>query len=193
MKPSVLFVDDDKNILDSIKRVLSKEDYKILTANSAKEALRIIDKTEVRVIITDECMPCISGSSLLSMIRQKYPNIVRIMLTGNANVEIAIRAINEGEIYRFFTKPCNHAELAIAIRDAINQQELILQSQRLVAITREQSYYIKDLEGETPGLGRVDRTETGAIILHETPNLEDVLTEICEELTKAEKRLGTKK
>jgi two-component system probable response regulator PhcQ len=73
----------------------------------------------VDVVISDEKMPGMSGSEFLSLVRQEYPDTIRIILTGYGSLESAIRAINEGEIYRLFTKPCNVIDLAITIRLAL--------------------------------------------------------------------------
>jgi two-component system probable response regulator PhcQ len=102
-----------------LKDAFSREPYNILCADSAEEALPILAREQVDVVISDEKMPGMSGSEFLSLVRQEYPDTIRIILTGYGSLESAIRAINEGEIYRLFTKPCNVIDLAITIRLAL--------------------------------------------------------------------------
>ncbi len=123
MKQSVLLVDDDRNIIDALKRMFHREPYTIYAADSARTALDLLQGISVDVIVVDEQMPGMSGTELLQRIHQQYPALVAIMLTGKANLDVTLQAINKGEIYRFFTKPCNEIELAIAIREALKKAE----------------------------------------------------------------------
>ena len=125
MKPIVLLIDDDENVLSGLVRSLHKEPYQLLTAKSGDEAMLILKNREVDVIVIDEIMPGISGSDLLAWAAENAPDTIRIMLTGNATTSIAIRAINEGQVYNFFTKPCDDVQLAVAIRKAIEHRGLI--------------------------------------------------------------------
>ena len=108
MQHKVMIIDDEPTITDTLKGVLSNEPYNILCADSAEQTLPILAREQVDVVISDEKMPGMSGSEFLSLVRQKYPDTIRIILTGHGSLESAIRAINEGEIYRFFTKPFNN-------------------------------------------------------------------------------------
>lgn len=118
-KNTVLLVDDEPNVLEGFQRGLRKEPYTVLTATSAEEGLRILAHTPVDVVISDEQMPKIKGSEFLAKVHREYPKTIRIILTGQASLESAIRAINDGEIYRFLTKPCSVVELAKIIRKAL--------------------------------------------------------------------------
>ena len=89
-----------------------------ITATSGEEALLILKTHNVDVIVTDEQMPGMCGSDLRAWVAENYPEVTRIVLTGRPTVETAIRAINEGAVYQFFTKPCNPARLGVAIRKA---------------------------------------------------------------------------
>lgn len=123
MTHKVLFVDDEPLVTEALKRSLSEEEYKILTANSADEALDILAREPVDVVVADEKMPGMSGSEFLAAVCQEHPDTIRIMLTGQASLEAAVRSINEGEIYRFLTKPWNKDNLAITIRQALQQKD----------------------------------------------------------------------
>ncbi len=167
MQHKVLIVDDEPIITGLLKDALSIEPYDILSAASAEEALPILAREHVDVVISDEKMPGMSGSEFLAVVRQKYPDTIRMILTGHASLESAIRAINEGEIYRFFTKPCNVIDLAMTIRHALEQKDLTQENQRLLKLVKRQSDVIEDIEKQYPGITEVKRDTRGAIILDE--------------------------
>ena len=144
MRHTVLLVDDEPKILTALKRLLRDEPYEILTAGHAEEAAGILNETPVDLIICDEEMPGMPGSEFLTHVARDYPDIVRIMLTGHPTLPAALRAINEGRVYQFFTKPCNEIDLAIAIRRALEQKDLLAQSRDLLEITKRQSVLIKE-------------------------------------------------
>ncbi len=104
-KRTVLFVDDDEIILRSIKRGFLDEPYNQLLAKSGEEALDILQKEEVHVIVTDMRMPGMDGVELLKIVREKYPHIVRIILSGYADLSDLQAEFSEQEIFKFITKP----------------------------------------------------------------------------------------
>ncbi|MBN1908945.1 MAG: response regulator [Pirellulales bacterium] len=121
--PIVLFVDDDENILRGLTRVLRNQPYRLFTARSGEEAMRVLMTQRVSVIIADEQMPGMSGTDLLAWVSENCPETIRMVLTGHASTSTAIRAINEGSVFRFFTKPCNEVDLALAIREALDNKK----------------------------------------------------------------------
>jgi DNA-binding NtrC family response regulator len=165
MKHTVLIIDDDTAIRDMMEETFSQEPYKVLMASSADEALRILSQEPVDVVISDEIMPGLSGSELLAVVRKKYPDTIRMILTGHANLDTVIRAINEGEIYRFFRKPCNMIDLAITVRQALQHKAVLEESQRLQEVVEQQNTLIHDIEKKHPGISNVKRNADGAIIL----------------------------
>jgi two-component system, NtrC family, response regulator HupR/HoxA len=102
---TILFVDDEEKILKSLQRGLLDDPYNCLFANSGKEALEIMTKNEVHVICTDMRMPEMNGLELLKIVKDKYPATVRIVLSGYTMVGLLLTAINQGEIFKFITKP----------------------------------------------------------------------------------------
>jgi DNA-binding NtrC family response regulator len=122
---TILFVDDEERILASLKRGLMDEPYSQLFANSGKKALEILEHNEVHVIITDLHMPDMSGVNLLEDVREKYPYIIRLVLSGHTDVKTVLETINRGVIFRFIPKPwgCDD-ELKITIRQAIEYYDL---------------------------------------------------------------------
>jgi len=165
MKHTVLIIDDDTAIREMMKESFSKEPYTVLIAGSANEALSILSQGPVDVVISDEKMPGMSGSELLAVVRKKYPDTIRMILTGHANLDTAIHAINEGEIYRFFKKPCNMIDLAITVRQALQHKAVLEKNQLLQKVVAQQDTLIHDIENQHPGISDIKRNADGAIIL----------------------------
>ena len=135
MNNKILFVDDDANLLEGYKRNLHAF-FEYDTATSAKEGLeKIIANESYSVVVADMRMPEIDGIKFLSMVKDKDPDIVRIMLTGNADIETAINAVNDGNIFRFLTKPCTPEILKKNIDAAIRQNQLITSEKDLLEKT----------------------------------------------------------
>jgi two-component system response regulator HupR/HoxA len=119
-KKTVLFVDDEERVLACLKGGLLGEPYKTLFAKSGKEALEILEKNEVHVIVTDMRMPEMGGLELLKTVKEKYPHVVRMVLSGYTQVTTLLTAINQGTIFKFITKPWDFEEdFKPAIREAI--------------------------------------------------------------------------
>lgn len=122
-RPAVLLVDDDANMILGLSRLLQRDGYPVLTARSAQEALDRLARQRVGVVISDQRMPGMSGTEFFSRIRDLYPNTVRILLSGYGSAEDLIEAINEGDIYRFLTKPVNIGQLRAALHKAFRLYE----------------------------------------------------------------------
>jgi len=165
MPNKVLFVDDEPHVTEALKRVLRKQPYEVLSANSAEGALEILAREPVDVVVSDERMPGMSGSQFLAIVCRDYPDTIRMMLTGHASLEAAIRAINEGEIYRFFTKPCNEVDLAVTIRQALQLKDLMAESQQLRQVVQDQTAILQKMENHHPGITNVKRDLDGAIVV----------------------------
>lgn len=144
-EPTVLFVDDEKNILKAVERLLRSEPWTVLTASRASDALEILERQPVQVVVTDQRMPEMSGVDLLSAVRERHGDIVRMMLTGFTEMNVAVEAINRGEIYRLITKPWNDEELKATIRQAFDHHQLKQEIRRLNQVTREQNLKLQDM------------------------------------------------
>jgi len=118
---TLLLVDDEPNVLASLKRVFRRESYRVLTANSGAEALSLLAQHPVGVILTDQRMPGMSGTELLSRVRAMHPKAIRMVLSGYTGLESLTDAINQGEIYKFMTKPWRDEELLETVRDAFRR------------------------------------------------------------------------
>lgn len=117
---TVLFVDDEKNILNSLRRQMAFYDFKVLVANSANDALAILAETKVPVIVSDQRMPDISGSKFLAEVRMRYPETVRMIMSGYSDFSAIQEAINEGEIYKFILKPWQEDSLVNDLNQAFD-------------------------------------------------------------------------
>jgi response regulator RpfG family c-di-GMP phosphodiesterase len=155
---TVLFVDDEVNILKALQRLLRSEDMNILCASRAAEALELLEKHPTQVVVTDQRMPEMSGVDFLAHVRERQPDIVRMMLTGYTEMKVAVDAINRGEIYRLITKPWNDDELRATLRQAFDHADLKAEIKRLNQVTREQNFKLQDMNRNLEGKVR-DRTK----------------------------------
>ncbi len=156
--PTVLFVDDEVNILKALQRLLRHEGWTVLTASRGAEALDLLRKHPAQLVVSDQRMPEMSGVELLSAIREQHPNIVRMMLTGYTEMNVAVQAINHGEIYRLITKPWNDEELKATLRQAFDHYALKNEIKRLNQVTREQNLRLQDMNKNLEGKVR-ERTK----------------------------------
>lgn len=142
MNRRILCVDDDPNILSGFKRALRK-DFEIYTAEGGEAALSLIkEESEFAVIVSDMRMPLMDGVRFLSLARKLAPNSVRVMLTGNADQQTAMDAVNEGSIFRFLTKPCPPEVLAKTLNAGIEQYRLITAEKQLLEETLNNSLQV---------------------------------------------------
>lgn len=166
MKDVVLIVDDEPNVVASLKRVLIDEPYEIRSAVNGARGLDILRHGgEIKVVISDEKMPAMSGTEFLSWVKEYYPDTVRIMLTGFASLESAMKAVNEGEIYRFFAKPWNETELKLAVRAALEKYDLEAENKRLLKIVKRQAINLRLIESKYPTITRLEKDSEGNLIL----------------------------
>jgi len=127
---TLLIVDDEPHILAALQRMLADEGYGIFTATSAHEALDLLAKNPVQVILSDQRMPTMSGAEFLGRVKVLYPDTVRMVLSGYAELETVVQAVNEGAIYKFFVKPWDEEQLRIQIREAFLYYEGVIQPWR---------------------------------------------------------------
>lgn len=122
MSQSVLIVDDEEQVREVLTRFFESAQFDIHKAENVLDALKIMETSSVDVVISDYRMAGITGIEFLTMVKQKFPNTIRILYTAYANFDVAISAINEGEVYRLFTKPCNFSDLYIAVQQALERK-----------------------------------------------------------------------
>ena len=142
---TILFVDDEPNILKALKRAMYKMKLNMLFAESGAEALEILKENTVHVVVSDMKMPNMSGAQLLEQVAELYPDTFRIVLTGHSDFDTTIQAVNQGKIHRFMQKPWDNRELADSISEGFERVKLKLDNQRLQLLTQKQNHLLKEV------------------------------------------------
>jgi len=142
---TILCVDDEPNILSSLRRLFRGKGYEVLTAISGAQGLELLAQQPVDLVISDMRMPEMDGARFLAQVRERWPNTVRLLLTGYSDVQSIQDAINCGEIYRYITKPWDDNDILLIVRHALERHQLELEKQRLEALTLKQNEELKSL------------------------------------------------
>jgi DNA-binding NtrC family response regulator len=130
-KPAILVVDDEGEILYSLRGLLRK-DYEFHTAQGGYEGLRVLERTPIQVVMADQRMPEMTGVDFLAQVRARYPDVTRLLLTGYADLRAVTDAINQGQVFRYITKPWDADELLRVLREACGQHERVAERRRLL-------------------------------------------------------------
>jgi len=141
----LLFVDDEENILKSLTRLFRGEDYEIFSVDSGYEGINLLKQHDISLILSDYRMPELNGVEFLKKAKEESPDTVRMILTGFADVEVVISAINEGEVYKFIEKPWESENLKIQIKRALEHFELLQDRKELSVKITKQNEELKDL------------------------------------------------
>lgn len=142
---TLLFVDDEPNILNALRRLFRPLGYKIHIAESGSAGLALLEQETVDLVISDMRMPNMDGSQFLEQVRQKWPDTLRILLTGYADVSSTIAAINKGEIYRYISKPWDDNDIILLVKHALERKDLEQEKRRLEELTQRQNDELKEL------------------------------------------------
>jgi len=161
----ILLVDDEPAILAALRRTLRGRGYRIFTADNPVAALKLLDRERVDLVVSDVDMPQMTGTDLVARIRVAFPHVVRILLTGRGTMEAALKAINDGEVHRFLTKPWDEDELRTTIAQALERLEELRRAQVADRLAARRRMLLNDLEREHPGIAQVDRDEHGIYVL----------------------------
>ena len=137
MERTILLVDDEENITASLVRLLRRDGYTILRANSGQEGLELLTQREVGVIVSDQRMPGMTGVEFLSEVKELYPDTVRIVLSGYTELNSVTDAINRGAVYKFLTKPWEDDLLRANVDEAFRRYEMKMENVRLNREIRE--------------------------------------------------------
>jgi len=164
----LLLVDDEPNVLRALRRVFRQENYEVEIAHSGEDALRKFSECPFQVVISDYLMPGMDGAELLQRLKQRYPDTIRIMLTGHADTGAVMGAINEGAVYKFILKPWNDDDLRVTVGLALEQYDLVHRNRRLQAENSRKSREITTLTR----LAVTNRSQL-AIMLHKKGLLSD--------------------
>lgn len=141
----ILCVDDEPNILSSLRRLFRNKGYKVLTASGGSEGLAVLESETVDLVISDMRMPVMDGAVFLEHVRTRWPDTIRLLLTGYADVQSIIDAINRGEIYRYITKPWDDNDIVLVVRQALERKALESEKKRLEELTHRQNEELKTL------------------------------------------------
>ena len=180
---TILIVDDEKSIRDALMRSLAKENYRVLTADCPAQAFEILRQSQVDLVISDHIMPDMTGLEFIKRIRVMYPGIVRVMLTGHADIDTVISAINQGEIYRLLTKPWDTFEIKMLLANAFEKLALERENRLLLATVKKQSGVLKKIEKENPGITHLEHDASGALVIDDVDmaELKDLLKRMDKE------------
>ena len=143
--PKLLFVDDEKSVLDALRRACRAIKCEVFVAISGAEGLRIMEQHEIDLVVSDMRMPEMTGAEFLEQVAQKYSATIRILLTGYADIESTIAAINQGKIYSYLSKPWDNDQIKTVLEQALHTKRLEDEHQRLQALTEHQNKQLKIL------------------------------------------------
>ncbi len=169
-EPRVLFVDDEELVVQSLKTALWKSAFKVETANSAREALAMLDRHVFDVIVSDERMPGMSGADLLAKVRRRFPKTVRIIFTGYSDRKATVRAINEGEVFRYLSKPCKLSDLQEALWAAMEFKQRLTELREIPLeqpLDQQRQQLFDELERVYPGITKTARDSQELIVIDE--------------------------
>jgi len=142
---TLLCVDDEPNILSSLRRLFRGHAYRVLTAEGGAEGLKILAQESVDLVISDMRMPEMDGARFLTLVRERWPATIRLLLTGYSDVQSILEAINCGEIYRYITKPWDDTDILLVVRHALERRQLEMDKRRLEELTQQQNEELKIL------------------------------------------------
>jgi response regulator RpfG family c-di-GMP phosphodiesterase len=171
---TVLFVDDEQNILNAVKRLFMSDTIDVLTASTALEGMELMKRNTVAVIVSDNMMPGMNGIAFLEWTKTVSPDSVRILMTGYADLHSAIESINRGEVFRFVTKPWNDTELSQIVLDSIDRYKIvssIKSADEAKLLSLAQTIELKDPYTK----GHCERVAAYALMLADGMDLSDVM------------------
>jgi response regulator RpfG family c-di-GMP phosphodiesterase len=157
---TLLVVDDDPAVLDAVARLLRPDGIRVARAGGGEQAIAYLEElaSSTGAIMSDYAMPGMNGAELLRIVRQRWPDVVRLLLTGNADLTAAARAVNEGHVWRLFTKPWQPEQLRQAVVEALEQHALLLENRRLRALADDQARRLEQWNQQLESL-IAERTE----------------------------------
>ena len=142
---TLLFVDDEPSILSSLKRLFRQHGYQIFTAEGGEAGLAVLEKEPIDLVISDMRMPVMDGAHFLEQARLRWPETIRLLLTGYADMESTIAAINKGQIYRYINKPWDDHEIVLIVREALERRRLEQENGRLNSVVEAQNAELRML------------------------------------------------
>lgn len=169
---TILLVDDEPMIIKSLTRLLTRQSWQVLGFTDPRKALDEVANRAVDLVICDYRMPAMDGIEFLDHFRRQHPDTPRIILSGHADMQGVLKAVNQSEVYRFVLKPWDDEELLHTLKTALRFNELIRENARLAELVRAQRNKLKRqqtelnrLERDSPGITRIQLDDEGMIDL----------------------------
>jgi signal transduction histidine kinase len=147
LKHCLLVVDDEPDLVHSVQDLL-RFDYRVLGATRAAEGLKLMEQELVHIVMSDQRMPEMTGVEFLKRLRERYPDTVRLLFTAYADIKAVIDAINQGNVYRYITKPWEPQELQAVLRQAVEHYDLLAERKRLLAELQAKNRQLETANGE---------------------------------------------
>jgi len=163
---NILFLDDDQKVLNAITRIFADEPYGVAVASNYTEAMGIIAREKIKVVLSDQRMPDISGVEFLHKVKEQYPDIIRILFTAYAELSAAEQAINISEVYRFINKPWHPPELVAAVKGAVYHYDLVMDNRRLFEETKSKNEELQEANSKLKVLYDIQK-DFSSTISHE--------------------------
>ena len=175
----ILCVDDERNVLKALRRLfMEEENYEILVAESGEEGLEILTRdSNIRMVISDYRMPRMGGDEFLRQVNEKWPETVRIVLSGYADTTAVVEAINKGQIYKFIPKPWNDEDLLTTVAVALDHQELNWQVKKMAAELQQKNTELQEINNNLEHLvaKRTEALEIRNHVLQISQGILDIL------------------
>jgi len=144
---TILVVDDEPDVVKSVQDLL-RLDHRVLGATRAEEGIKLMEQEDVHVVMSDQRMPGMTGVQFLNHVRQERPDAVRLLFTGYADIKAVVDAINEGNVYRYITKPWDPDELQTIIREAVERYDLMAERKRLIEELKQKNEELEKANAE---------------------------------------------
>lgn len=169
LKHTLLIVDDEVNILSSLSRLLRMDNLEVNTAENAYKGLeKLKTMGGADIIISDNCLPDLTGIDFFVKVRQLYPDSIRILITGYPDLDSAIQAINKGQVYRYIPKPWDNEELKLVVKQALDFYDVLRDNRALLNIARQQAEWLAMLKKKYPQVSASELTKDSLYIIDET-------------------------
>jgi DNA-binding NtrC family response regulator len=154
-KKTVLVVDDDESLIPVLEVTLRAAGYHVVSTTRPADAIDLIERESVDILISDVDMPVLDGLELVSRVKSRFPWVVRILLTAHGTIDVAMEAINRGEVFRFITKPWSRKDLAATLGNACARSDELRARAAAAEATALREAKLNELEKRFPGIGSI--------------------------------------
>ncbi len=160
---AIIALDDEPNILSAFQRLFFNESFQIFTTTDYKQALEVLDKENIKIVLSDQRMPDIDGVDFLKMVKERKPDVVRMLITGHTDIKAAEDAINVGQVYSFINKPWNTDELKATISRALKHYDLVVENRKLFEATIAKNEDLEILNRKLKNMYEVQKEFTSTV------------------------------